>query len=133
MKKLQKIITIATLLVIISCNNHQPNAIQLNNGNKWSVNAEMKPHIETAEELLHKFVSQNKKDYRELAEKLKIQNNALIKSCTMKGNAHDELHKWLHPHIKLIEKLSNAHDYNEAKKVISEIQKSFNNYKNFFQ
>lgn len=133
MKELQKIITIVAVLVFISCNNHQSNSIQLNKGNKWNVNLEMKPHIESAQELLHGFVSQNDKDYQELAKNLKIQNNELINSCTMKGRAHDELHKWLYTHIQLIDNLSSSNNSDEAKEVILEIQKSFDNYKNFFQ
>lgn len=58
--------------------------INLNQGEKWQVNAEMKPHIDKGKELLAQYISTESQDYQELAENLKAQNNALIKSCTMK-------------------------------------------------
>ena len=134
MKRLQKLIlTLFGITLMVACNStHQQSDINLNNGEKWKVNAEMKPHIEKGNELLTEFISNKDKDYQKLAENLKIQNNSLIQSCTMKGESHDELHKWLHPHIELTEKLSNAHSTSEAEEIISQLEKSFNTYQNYF-
>ena len=71
-------------------------------------------------------------NYVKLEEDLKNQNNSLIKSCTMKGESHDELHKWLHPHMGLIKELSNADDLKEAETKVAEIKESFKIYKNYF-
>lgn len=125
---------IAGMALMLACNsNHQKTDINLNNGEKWEVNSEMKPHIEKGNKLLNDFVSQQEKDYLKLADNLKEQNNALIQSCTMKGESHDELHKWLHPHMKLTEDLSNAKDMNEAKSIISKLENSFETYNTHFQ
>lgn len=121
-------------LIVASCNsNHKQSNINLNNGEKWIVNSEMKPHIEKGNELLSDFISKKDEDYKKLAKNLKAQNNYLIKSCTMKGESHDELHKWLHPHMELIEKLSNADNIEKAEDIISELNKSFETYQNHFQ
>ena len=81
---------------------HDTQKIELNSGEKWNVNAEMKPFVIKGEELVSNFLKNNQSNYHELAGQLKEQNNHLIKSCTMEGKSHDELHKWLHPHLDLV-------------------------------
>ena len=107
--------------------------IQLNNGEKWEVNSEMmKPILEGKLELAsyNDFKDTN---YLLLAERLKEKNTSLIKNCSMKGEAHDELHKWLHPHMKLIDKLSLSENSDEANETIIEIKASFDTFMNYFQ
>lgn len=132
MKKLRKLIlALLGIGLMVACNSPQGD-ITLNDGKKWKVNAEMKPHIKKGNELLVEFISSKDDDYQKLAENLKTQNNSLIKSCTMKGKSHDELHKWLHPHMELIEKLSNADSTAEVEETISQLEKSFNTYQTYF-
>ncbi|MEZ4950622.1 MAG: hypothetical protein R2784_14740 [Saprospiraceae bacterium] len=83
-----------------------------------------------AEQILLQY---NDNDYNALAEQLKNKNNGLIKSCTMDGKSHEELHKWLHPHIQLIDALEDAENKEEADKIISELKASFQTYHNYFQ
>lgn len=113
--------------------NDEKESIKLNNGEKWFVNDEMKPHIHEAEEILMEYEKNKPEEYRELAVILKEKNSALIKSCTMKGESHDQLHKWLHPHIELIDNLGKANNLTEANETISQLKKSFETYKNYFQ
>ena len=108
-------------------------ALKLNSGAKWVVNEEMKPYILEAEGILNQHIESQALDYRTLAAQLKDKNSGLIKSCTMKGESHDELHKWLHPHIELIESLSKAETAEEANKIISNLQTSFSTYNQYFQ
>ena len=137
-----RILIIALSLIFAACHNtgqqgesHQEttSAINLNQGEKWQVNPEMKPHIEKGKELLADFISTESQDYQELAENLKAQNSALIKSCTMKGESHDELHKWLHPHLELTNALAEAESAEEAEEIVSELQQSFKMYQNYFE
>jgi hypothetical protein len=113
--------------------NYSISDLKLNNGDKWKVNAEMKPHIEMGNEILKTYLAQKGTNYHELAEDLKNQNNTLIKSCTMKGASHDELHKWLHPHMALIQDLSKARDSKEAELIVSRIEQSFKIYNFYFE
>lgn len=106
--------------------------IELNNGEKWEVNEEMKPYVSNSQELLHDYIENQKNDYVALAEDLEQQNNLLIKSCTMQGKSHDELHKWLHPHMELVAALKNTSDENEAKILITRLQQSFGVYHQYF-
>ena len=93
----------------------------------------MKPFIIEAEEILNKYIESQSKDYLTLANQLKEENSGLVKSCTMKGESHDELHKWLHPHIELIESLSKAESAEQASKIITDLQTSFSIYNQYFQ
>ncbi len=125
---------ITALTFIFACNpNSSKSNIHLNDGEKWNVNSEMKPHIEKGEKILNEFISKNDTDYPQLAKKLNKQNNALIQSCTMTGESHEELHKWLHPHMELIKALSNVQDLDEAREILSKLEASFKTYHTYFQ
>ncbi|MEZ4888721.1 MAG: hypothetical protein R3E32_28605 [Chitinophagales bacterium] len=132
------IISIAVLIALLatSCGNshksHNQEAVQieLNNGQKWNVNSEMTPYILDAEQILMNYNGSNPKG---LAEQLNAKNKGLIKSCTMNGKSHEELHKWLHPHMQLIENLDDAENTEEADIIIDELKTSFQNYHKYFQ
>src|SRR5690554_5471571 len=104
-------IAIALLFTLfaVSCNYFSNNdaptqelGIELDNGAKWKVNEEMIPFVHNAEAILGQYKGG---DYKKLAEQLANENKKLINSCTMKGKSHDELHKWLHPHLELVKDL----------------------------
>lgn len=107
--------------------------IRLNNGEKWMVNEEMKPFVIESEEILVQFMESESRDYQQLAAQLEAKNSGLIKSCTMKGESHDELHKWLHPHIDLIKELKQEEKLDKAKSLVQELNKSFKTYHQYFQ
>lgn len=111
----------------------QHGVMELNQGQKWLVNEEMKPFVIEAKEILETYVAINSSDYKTLATQLKEKNSGLIKSCTMKGESHDELHKWLHPYIQLLDKLSKAETKESAEEIIQEVQQSFQIYNSHFQ
>jgi hypothetical protein len=121
------------MLLAMSCNNpssHKDITIALNNGKKWEVNVEMTLLILEAENILNEY---SKGDYKELAEQLEDKNKQLIKSCTMDGKSHDELHKWLYPHMQLIEALKDNENKEEAATIISDLEKSFQTYNTYFK
>jgi len=108
-------------------------AVELNIGKKWIVNDEMKPFVAKGEGLVTTYLQSSHTNYNELAQQLKEQNNQLIKSCTMKGKSHDELHKWLHPHLELVEALEKSANENEAKGIVLKLQKSNEVYHQYFE
>ena len=131
----QFILFIASL-VILACNtsqNYEHLGIELNEGEKWVINEEMKPHIKEAQLIFNKYTSSGDEDYKKLANELKQQNNRLIKSCTMDGKSHDELHKWLHPHIGLIDDLADAASPKDANVVLDLLEESFDAFDVYFQ
>ncbi len=107
-------------------------AIRLNNNEKWMVNTEMKPFVMKGEQLVNTYKESKGTDYKALASKLKTQNDQLIKSCTMDGASHDELHKWLHPHLELTQKLEKETDATAADATVRELQNSYKQYHEYF-
>ncbi|MBW7891309.1 MAG: hypothetical protein H3C48_09875 [Chitinophagaceae bacterium] len=109
-----------------------PMVIELDNGNKWTVNDEMKPFVSKGEELVNSYLQSQQTDYKQLAQQLKEENNQLIKSCTMDGRSHEELHKWLHPHLEMVEELAKEEDAGKAKELVAQLQKSYETYHQYF-
>lgn len=107
--------------------------IELNNGKKWKVDANMLVHIRNMENDVISFDKVEQKDYKSLGEKLQSNIDLLTSNCTMKGKAHDELHKWLLPYIDLVKELSEAKNETEAEKQFQNIQTSFTTFNQYFQ
>lgn len=108
-------------------------AIELDGGEKWAVNEEMKPYVTGGIDLVERYTSEGQTDYQGLATNLKAQNDQLIKSCTMTGKGHDELHKWLHPHLEIVYQLENASDAGQADALVARLQDSYQVYGEYFQ
>lgn len=113
--------------------NYEMQTIELNNGEKWKVDANMITHIRNMENDIISFSTVEQKDYKSLSEKLQSNIDLLTSNCTMKGKAHDELHKWLLPYIDLVKELSEAKDETEAAKQFENIQTSFTTFNQYFQ
>jgi hypothetical protein len=107
--------------------------IELNEGEKWKVNEQMMPFLKSSEQLLVEFQRNEDADYKLLASRLKETNNKLIASCTMKGKSHDALHKWLHPHLELVNELQNSKTEEEATRVMEKLKGSFSDFGHYFQ
>ena len=105
--------------------------LELNNGAKWVVNNEMKPFVTETETLLNAYNSETG-DYKMLATNLNATNEKLVKSCTMTGVPHDNLHVWLAPHMKEIEKLQKAENREDANKIVGELKESMDKYHQYF-
>ena len=103
--------------------------IQLNNGEKWKVDDNMMLHIRNMEKDIIHFDQEKSTNYSLLADKLKTNIDTLTSNCTMKGQAHDELHKWLVPYIELVDSFSEEKSANQ----FTEIQNSFKTFNQYFQ
>ena len=103
--------------------------IQLNNGEKWKVDDNMMLHIRNMEKDVVHFDQEKGTNYSLLANKLKTNIDILTSNCTMKGQAHDELHKWLVPYIELVDSFSKEKSANQ----FTEIQNSFKTFNQYFQ
>lgn len=112
--------------------NESAESIELNDGERWVVNEEMKPYVAKTEELLKEYNSETD-SHVELSERLTEQNNELIRSCTMTGKSHDELHKWLHPHMETVQALGEAESQEEAEKIHADLKQSIDTYHTYFQ
>ena len=151
-KKLQEMLKIkiaflaTVVLLLFSCNTkskeektteikteeHQHSeseTIQLNNGEKWKVDDNMMIHIRNMEKEVVHFDQEKSTNYSLLADKLKTNIDILTSNCTMKGQAHDELHKWLVPYIELVDSFSKEKSANQ----FTEIQNSFLTFNQYFK
>lgn len=117
----------------IALSHNTDEIIELNNGEKWMINDEMKPFIAQGEAALNDYISSGSTDYKALASKLKDADSKLISSCTMDGKSHDELHKWLHPHLELVNELDASQNEQEANNVVQKLKKSYENFWIYFQ
>ena len=141
--KILIILVSATLL--LSCNQRENSASAeepdehlqtdvptLDHGQKWAVNSEMKPYVENGRQLVNEYPTDGSGDHAALAAKLMEQNELLIKSCTMKGESHDQLHKWLHPHLELTKELETA-SATEAGEIVQSLRESYALYGQYFE
>jgi hypothetical protein len=113
--------------------NDENEAIVLNNGERWKVDENMLLHIRNMESDCSDFSKNEPKNYGTLAGKLQTNIDLLTSNCTMTGQAHDELHKWLLPYIDLVAELSDANAETEAAKQFEYIQNSFLTFNQYFK
>ncbi len=136
---MNKIVTFLIMgLLLISCKNNgssneQNEKLQLNNGKKWKVDEKMLVYIRNMESDILDFSNTDQKDFNILTEKLQSNIDLLTSNCTMKGDAHDALHKWLLPYIEIVNTLSETKNATEASTQFENIQTSFSTFNQYFQ
>lgn len=136
-------ILLGGVLAVTSCNESQEqiesettthvshedvNNIQLNDGKKWIVAPDMMAHIESMQNGMQ--VS-DEIGLDSLAKQLKSDLGLLTSNCTMTGQAHDELHKWLLPFIELVDQFD-ANEGVNKKNSYEELEVSFEKFDEFF-
>ena len=112
---------------------HDEQEIVLNNGEKWTVNEDMMIHVQNMQRDINSFDPKSENDYEVLAKNIDKNIDLLTSSCTMKGQAHDELHKWLVPYIKLSEKFSESDSEQEFTENLEKIKTSFITFNTYFK
>lgn len=110
--------------------NHESEAIMLNDGEKWKVVENMSGYIRNMEKAVNEFKGE---DYPTLAKTIDENIRALTENCTMEGQAHDELHKWLLPFIELSEEFDVATEKENQEKIYQEFKKMFVEYNTYFE
>lgn len=147
------IVTILSNFFFVSCNNtnkesinepteiiteeshhrDEQEAIELNNGEKWKVVPEMLTYIRNIEQAVSSFEGGQIEDYTVLAKTIDSNLIDLTSSCTMDGQAHDELHKWLVPFIELSEQFDIATTLTEQEKIYADFKAAFVEFNNYFE
>ncbi len=111
---------------------HENEVIVFNNGEKWKVVDHMMAHIQNMEKDVNNFNGKSLKDYTVLSNKLNKNIELLTSNCTMKGQAHDELHKWLLPYLDLTNQFTEVKTKDEAENQYQKIKASFKDLNKFF-
>ncbi|MCB0401771.1 MAG: hypothetical protein KDD41_06790 [Flavobacteriales bacterium] len=109
---------------------HEHEAIALNNGEKWKVDDNMMLFIRNMEKATMGFEGT---DYAALAVEIDENIRSLTSNCTMEGQAHDELHKWLVPFIGLSEAFDVAEEEAEQERIYMEIKAAFEEFNTYFE
>ncbi|MCP4120279.1 MAG: hypothetical protein GY751_00825 [Bacteroidetes bacterium] len=130
---MKSLFLICLTLIVAGCSNHSDKSLVLNDGEKWVVNPEMMVHLRNAEQAVDTYYTEGSAGHQALAGELQENINLLISSCTMKGKAHDELHKWLLPYIKLVKALSKSEETAEASVLVEKIRDSFLEFNHYFE
>lgn len=104
----------------------------LNDGERWIANNETNQGIKAMVELTQSFpYTDDVASYRMLHAQLESELAKIFKKCTMKGEAHDQLHNYLLPLKKRITNLELS-NVNESKAIVEELKMYLLVYDNYF-
>lgn len=106
--------------------------IELDGGSKWIANPETTEGIEKMQQLVENSAPATPEDFRSLGDQLNDEKNLLLKQCTMKGSAHNNLHIYLQPLMGRIGELQEVESAERGKELIAEIQEHLKAYYNYF-
>ncbi|MDG1314054.1 MAG: hypothetical protein P8P29_00840, partial [Flavobacteriaceae bacterium] len=105
----------------------------LNNGELWLANPETTEGIQKMKKRMSLFNnSENLEAYVILKAGLEEDFTELFEKCTMKGEAHNQLHNYLFPFLDLFDGLETS-DLVVCKKSFSELNIHLNEYSNYFK
>lgn len=96
--------------------------LQMNHGEKWQANKETQEGIKSMDSLITTFKNQERKDYKSLGNQLSKKTSYVIKNCSMKGEAHDQLHVVLIPMLDKITIMKESEDASEAKQALKKLE-----------
>ncbi len=135
------ILTLFIAVIFASCQtstsgeqSHDENsAIVLNQGKKWVVVPEMMHIIRSMESDINSFSGSSLEEHGALGTKLQDNLNTLTSNCTMKGQGHDELHKWLLPFLDSVKEYTKSKNTAEATRSYAQIKTSYNTVNRYFE
>ena len=107
-------------------------ALELDGGKKWAVPGPMMVHIQSIERLVREFEAGGG-DHAVLAASIQENLGGLVTNCTMRGKAHDELHKWLMPVLGSSADYAKAADPQVQRQKLQEIERSLAVFHRYFQ
>ena len=98
---------------------HEQNGIKLNDGKRWLANFETTEGVDNMQKIMNSFTEKASiKAYATLSESLKSEFSMVFEKCTMKGEAHNQLHNFLIPINDLFAPLASSN--------LKECQESYN-------
>lgn len=117
--------------------NEQENAegdvLQLNNGNLWEANLETTAGINNMKLLIKSFSEgDNMEAYATVKQNLEKEFGTIIAKCTMTGEAHNQLHKYLVPMKDLFDGLTSS-DLETRKASLNKINRHLEEYTKYFK
>jgi len=105
--------------------------VELNEGQKWDANPETTQGIRNIQAQIAGAGSESL-DYPALAEALEKEYKDIIKNCTMKGEAHRQLHHYLAPVHHYLQQIK-SEDQEEAHEALSALKAHIEKYDVYFK
>lgn len=132
---------ILLLVLVVSCKSEtnekneevlsvSDSQLQLNDGKKWIANTETHIGMKRIDSLLKNNSSFNGKL---LGEAISKQTTYIIKSCNMKGKAHDQLHLVLVPILEDVSELKESKDALKSKQIQNKLELRLQDYFKYFE
>ncbi len=107
--------------------------VTLNNGKLWQANPETTSGINNMKKRMQAFTDNDKVEaYTTLKEGLEADFTELFEKCTMKGEAHNQLHNYLFPFIDLFDGLASS-DIETCKRSFKELKAHLEGYSRYFE
>ncbi len=129
------LILLSALFLLPACNSHSHHegteaAVQLDdNGQRWIANPETTAGIAQMQAILEKYDGQNGGAIRE---ELEAAFQDIFRQCTMKGEAHDQLHNYLMPMKGLMEQ-TGSDDAAASRAAAESLKAHLSEYSTYFQ
>lgn len=111
----------------------QADAVTLVNGEKWKVNFATNKGIRNMKKLMENIkMESNISDYRALGGNLQKEFQNIFISCDMTGEAHNQLHNYLHPMASWFKELKEG-DLNQCQDATSALNEHLEEYDSYFR
>ncbi|NOY51893.1 MAG: hypothetical protein GXO88_15180 [Chlorobi bacterium] len=107
--------------------------VTLINGQKWKVDFSTYKGVQNMKELMDGINSSSTlSDYRKLGADLQNELRNIFKTCDMTGEAHNQLHNYLHPIVAFIKEL-NESDLSKCKSTANSLKTHLDEYELYFK
>lgn len=118
---------------VASAEKHQQGAgLVLDNGQKWKANPETTTGVANMVQLAQSFTDTGKSSaYAVLKTQLEDEFTLIFKQCTMKGEAHNQLHTFLLPLKPLFKELASS-NLSTRKESLAKLKVHLAEYTNYF-
>ena len=111
----------------------QADAVTLVNGEKWKANFATTKGILNMIDLIDTVNEESGiDDYRKLGENLQKEFQHIFQRCDMTGEAHNQLHNYLHPMLDWFKELKEG-DLKECQSAVNSLNKHLEKYDSYFK
>ncbi|PJZ86449.1 hypothetical protein [Leptospira harrisiae] len=117
-----------------SCHEHSGSKLpELENGKPWVADESTRIGFQKMNELFHHANSEEAiEEYHKQAEQITSIINEILSSCTMTGQGHEELHKYINLLLEEVHTMK-GNDINLAKKAKSNLIEKISKYPLYFE
>lgn len=107
--------------------------LKLSEGKKWKANPETNEGVDKMGIILDQHAKEDLEDYKEMGQQLSEIQRYIISECTMEGEAHEELHKWMKPLLGKVKDLRESDSLEKSKEILKNISRQLEIYHQHFE